>query len=106
MKSKVGNVMASLLLFAGCNDDGNISREDYGGHFSVNSTLAQPKNMGESAYDIFLKSRAGKIRFETVHGPFSDLEACQTVLNAYENRTIDARLPGVYNCERISGAMP
>jgi hypothetical protein len=106
MKSKVGNVMASLLLFAGCNDDGNISREDYGGHFSVNSTLAQPKNMDEAAYDIFLKSRAGKIRFETVHGPFSDLEACQAIANAYNNGTYDARLPGVHTCEAISGAVP
>ena len=106
MKPRVAAVLASVLLFAGCNNGDKARREDFEGQLPSKGAFDGPESKGEQVYGLFLKSAGGKIRFETVHGPFSDLDACQAIANAYNNGTYDARSPGVHTCEAISGSVP
>lgn len=106
MKARVAAVVVSALLFAGCNNGNEASRTDFEGHRPTKGAFAGATNKEPAAYGLFIKSPNGKTKLETVHGPFSDLDACQAIANAYNNGTYDARLPGVHTCEAISGAVP
>ena len=102
MKLKISAIIASALLVTGCGD------WDTASHSKAPSkgTLAEPASKGNQVYAVFLKAPDGKIRFETVHGPFNDLEACQEIVKSYNDGTVDARLPGIYACEPASGTAP
>lgn len=104
MKPKVTTVVVSMLLFSGCNNVDDTRREDFEGHIRTKGAIAELAS-NRPAYGVFIKA-AGGGRFETIHGPFSDLEACQSIAKAYNDGTFDARLPGVYICEPVSGALP
>jgi hypothetical protein len=76
---------------------------DIGWHNGID---AGPKSKGEQVYGVFLKAPEGKIRFAIDHGSFSNLAACQEIIKSYNDGTFDARLPGIYACEPVSGSLP
>ena len=92
--------MASALLVTGCGDWDAASHSEA----PTKGNLAEPASKGNQVYGVFIKSPEGKIRFQTLHGPFNDLEACQEIVKSYNDGSVDARLPGVYACEPVSGS--
>lgn len=102
MKPNISAIIASALLVTGCGDWDAASHSEA----PPKNTLAEPASKANQVYGVFLKAREGKTRFETAHGHFNDLEACQEIVKSYNDGTFDARLPGVYACEPVSGAAP
>lgn len=102
MKPKISAIIASALLVTGCGDWDAASHRDA----PSKGAFDGPESKEAATYGLFIKSPNGKTKLETVHGPFSDLDACQVIANAYNNGTYDARLPGIYACEPVSGTTP